>query len=127
MARTLGYNSAIRDDWHPDFREHWPPLVADAGRAIAAADPRAIRATRERLSALVAGIGRDGPAATQWPVYGALVINLRNTLDAMDEVAVANPLGQPPLPVDGLVRLGSRGRARLQSGAAGEADSGSDP
>jgi uncharacterized membrane protein YccC len=126
MARTLGYHSAGRGLWHPVFRDRWPLLVGDAGRAIADADPQAIRETRERLSALVEEVGAVDPSSTQWPVYGALIINLRNTLDAMDEVAAANPLGQPPLPIAPLQRLGSSGRARLQARAAGDGDTAPD-
>ncbi len=127
MARTLGYHSASRVQWHPVFRDRWPLLVGDAGRAIADADPQAIREVRERLSSLVDGVGTVGPSSPQWPVYGALIINLRNTLDAMDEVAAANPIGQPALPIAPLQRLGSSGRARLQSRAAGDGDTPPDP
>jgi uncharacterized membrane protein YgaE (UPF0421/DUF939 family) len=127
MARTLGYHSAGRAQWHPVFRERWPVLVGDAGRAIADADPQAIREIRERLSSLVEEVGAVDPSSTHWPVYGALIINLRNTLDAMDEVAAANPLGQPPLPIAPLQRLGSSGRARLQSRAARDGDTRPDP
>ncbi len=115
MARTLGYPAASRDLWDADFRERWPRLVGDAGRAIAAADPESIRSARDGLSSLVDDVGAVGPSSTQWPVYGALIINLRNTLDAMDEVAAANPLGQPPLPLARLKRLGSGARVRLES------------
>ena len=55
------------------------------------------------------------------------MINLRNILDAMHEVAAANPLGQPPLPIAPLQRLGSSGRARLQSRAAGDGHTAPDP
>jgi hypothetical protein len=127
MARTLGYHSAIRDAWHPEFHERWPRLLVDAGEAIADADPRAIRETRERLNTLVDVIGAVSVTSAQWPVYGALLINLRNILDAMDEVAAANPLGQPPLPIAPLQRLGSRGRARLHPGSAVEGDATPDP
>jgi hypothetical protein len=126
MARTLGYHSASRDQWHPAFRERWPILVADAGRAIADADAQGIREVRERLSSLVDDVGTVDQSSAQWPVYGALIINLRNTLDAMDEVAAANPIGQPPLPIAPLQRLGSRGRARLQSRTAGHGDAPTD-
>lgn len=118
MARTLGYDSASR--------ERWPLLVSDAGRAIAVADPQSIRAIRERLSSLADEVGA-GAASSQWPVYGALIINLRNTLDAMDEVAEASPIGQPPLPIAPLQRIGSSGRARLQSRATGDGDARTDP
>lgn len=127
MARTLGYAAASQDAWHPDFRDRWPTLVGDVGRAIAAADPDALRESRSALNALVDDVGTTDPAAAQWPVYGALVINLRNTLDAMDEVAAVNPLGQPPLPLARLQQLGSGGRARLQPRAAGEGDTTPDP
>jgi uncharacterized membrane protein YgaE (UPF0421/DUF939 family) len=127
MARTLGYQSASRDQWHPAFREHWPVLVADAGLAIGDADPQAIGEVRGRLDSLVDEVGAVGASSPQWPVYGALIINLRNTLDAMDEVAAANPLGQPPLPIAPLQRLGSSGRARLQARAAGDGHTSPDP
>ena len=39
-----------------------------------------------------------GSTSRMWPVYGGLVVNLRNIVDAMDEVAAANPMIQPPLP-----------------------------
>ena len=112
MARTLGYREASSDLWHPDFHDRWPGLVSDAGRAIADADPDAIRAARNRLNALVDEASAWESSSSQWPIYGALIINLRNTLDAMDEVAAANPLGQPPLPVARLQRIGQGGRAR---------------
>jgi hypothetical protein len=41
-------------------------------------------------------------------VHGALIVNLRNILDAMDEVAVANPMRQPPVPLS--LRRGARAR-----------------
>ncbi len=102
MARTLGYVAAGRAQWHQGFRDRWVTLLSDAGGAIAEADPHAIRAIRDRLNALVDDIGGVHPTPLLWPVYGGLMINLRNILDSMDEVAAANPLGQPPLPIAGL-------------------------
>ena len=107
MARTLGYVAAVRDDWQPLFHDRWPALLGEAGRAIAEADVVAIRAARERLNSLVDEVGVLDPTPSLWPVYGGLMINLRNIIDAMDEVAAANPLSQPPLPMAGL-----RGRRR---------------
>ncbi|KQW47894.1 hypothetical protein ASC77_15895 [Nocardioides sp. Root1257] len=104
MARTLGYHVAGRDQWEPGFRDRWPLLVRDAGRAIADADPDRIGDVHVRLSSLVDDLGALERSPAHWPVYGALVVNLRNTLDAMDEVAAANPLGQPPLAITRLQR-----------------------
>ena len=42
---------------------------------------------------------RSSERSADWPIYGALIINLRNIVDAMVDVAAANPIGQPPLPV----------------------------
>ncbi|MCY7395460.1 MAG: aromatic acid exporter family protein [Nocardioides sp.] len=108
MARTLGHVTTCRDDWQPDFRDHWPHLLREAGEAIAAADPRAVRSVRARLNTLVDEVGDLDPTPALWPVYGGLMINLRNILEAMDEVAAANPLDQPPLPV---AAWRARGRA----------------
>jgi hypothetical protein len=44
-------------------------------------------------------LGEADPAPELWPVYGGLVVNLVNILEAMEEVAAANPLDQPPLPL----------------------------
>ncbi|CUR54962.1 conserved membrane hypothetical protein [metagenome] len=109
MARTLGYVATRGGEWHSDVRDRWAALLEDAGRAIAAADPDAIRAIRERLNALVDDVGALDPTPVLWPVYGGLMINLRNILDAMDEVAAANPLSQPPMPMS---RLREKGGAR---------------
>ena len=102
MARTLGYAATQPNAWQAGFHDRWPALLGDAGRAIADADPDAIRQTRDHLNALVDDLGVLDPRPSLWPVYGGLMINLRNILDAMDEVAAANPLGQPPLPMAGL-------------------------
>jgi hypothetical protein len=34
-------------------------------------------------------------------VYGGLLVNTRNIVDAMEEVAAAGPIVQPPLPFRG--------------------------
>ena len=101
MARTLGHVTTCRDAWQPDFRDSWPRLLDETGRAIADADPDAVEDLRDRLNTLVDDIGSLDPTPL-WPVYGGLMINLRNILDAMHEVAAANPLGQPPLPLAAL-------------------------
>jgi hypothetical protein len=76
-----------------------------SGRAIADADPQDLRLVIERLRHLVEEVPTLEPA-DQWPLYGALLVNLRNIAEAMTDVATANPLGQPPMPL-----------ARLREGA----------
>lgn len=111
MARTLGYVATCREKWQPAFHDRWATLLGDAGRAIAEADPRALRAIRDRLNALVDDVGGLDPTPSLWPVYGGLMINVRNILDAMDEVAAANPLSQPRLPMAGLRERGGSARS----------------
>lgn len=102
MARTLGGPANPREAWEPPFDEVWTALLVSTGRAIANAEAEEVRAVRRRLEQLVHELGAEGPRSERWPVHGALVINLRNILDAMDEVAAANPLDEPPRPVDRL-------------------------
>ena len=99
MARTLAREVDHQPHRDPRFAERWIPLLTDVGRAVADADADAIGEARKRLQAMIGDPSIQGPPAPQWPVHGALIVNLRNILDAMDEVAAANPLGQPPVPL----------------------------
>ena len=73
-------------------------MLGDAGRRASAADPAAIAAyaVASRPSPRNSGPPSGRP---EWPIYGALIINLRNIVDAMDEVAEANPIGGNRLPL----------------------------
>ena len=99
MVRTLGAQVDGGRSWDADFADPWGRLLSETGRAAADADAGAIRDLRVQLERLVEELTAPGQLSPLWPVHGALVINLRNILDAMDEVAAANPLGQPPVPV----------------------------
>jgi len=117
MARTLGGPTHPRESWEAPFADAWTALLIASGRAIGDADADEIREVRQRLEALVRELDAGGPLSRQWPVQGALVINLRNILDAMDEVALANPLDDPPRPL-------ARVRWRAAAGRAMERDRG---
>jgi uncharacterized membrane protein YgaE (UPF0421/DUF939 family) len=106
MARTLDAHVVMRNTWRPDFAAPWTHLLAETGRGVADADPERLRAVGDALRRLVNEITAQDEPADQWPLQGALIINLRNILDAMSEVAVANPMGQPAIP---LARLRPRG------------------
>jgi uncharacterized membrane protein YgaE (UPF0421/DUF939 family) len=107
MARTLDAHVVTRNTWLPDFATPWTELLAETGRAVADADPEGLRAVHDQLRRLVDELGAPGEPADQWPLQGALIVNLRNIVDAMSEVATANPMGQPPVPL-----------ARLRPGAS---------
>jgi len=90
MACTI--RTAAPEEWDHAFREPWLDLLQRSGIAVAEADTRAVQAARGELAALAEQLAvgelRDG----LWPVYGALLINLRNVLDALDVVADAQPV-----------------------------------
>ena len=97
MLHTLSRRREVGDVWNPGFRDGYLDVLRSAGLAIAEAEPDSIRDCKARLDGLVAEV--DAEETTRlWPVYGSLLVTLRNILDAMDEVAAANPLPQPPLP-----------------------------
>ena len=106
MARTLVLDVAAGTRWDEDFRVTWVDLLRDAGRAVADARPQGLAEVDRRLDELVARLRSEVADTDTWPVYGGLITNLRNILDAMTEVAAANPLRQPPLPGEALLRRG---------------------
>jgi hypothetical protein len=95
MARTIAHARVPTSDWDPGFRERWRELLSRAGGAITAADAEAVASVRADLSAyadeLAVGHLREG----FWPVAGAVLVNLRNILDALGAVADAQPVAVP--------------------------------
>jgi uncharacterized membrane protein YgaE (UPF0421/DUF939 family) len=98
LARTLGAQRAHRDTWGETFADPYIAMLGDAGRAAADADPSGLRDVRRRLEVFSEEL-RSTDRSPEWPVYGALIINLRNIVDAMDVVAEANPIAGGQLPL----------------------------
>lgn len=93
MARTIGHACESDEEWDRRFREPWTDLLCRAGAAIGAADSAAVRAVRDDLETLARELPTlDGAPSRSWPVYGALIVNLRNIVDGMDVVADAQPV-----------------------------------
>ena len=69
----------------------WLDLLHRVGSAVSAADVPAIRAVRADLDAFA----REVDAGDQWPICGALLVNLRNIVEALDVVAEAQPVEVP--------------------------------
>lgn len=98
-AHTLARGLADDEEWQESFRDGYADALRAAGRAIEENDPDLVRGCHRRLDDLASGVRVTGSGPRLWPVYGGLLVNLRNILDAMDEVAAANPLQQPPNPL----------------------------
>jgi uncharacterized membrane protein YccC len=91
MAGTIG-RARCGADLDPRFREAWVALLARTGEAVLAADAAAIQKVRADLEAGAPAMMGEGGDLAPRPVHGALVVNLRNILDAMDAVAEAQPV-----------------------------------
>ena len=92
MARTIRLASVPPEDWDPRFREPWLALLGRAAAAVSEADAEALDAVRADLDALAAGLPVTELPHGFWPVAGALLVNLRNLLAALDVVADAQPV-----------------------------------
>jgi uncharacterized membrane protein YccC len=91
MAGTIARASSS-GAWDPGFRETWLDLVGRAGTAVSEADAQAITRVREDLESAARAWFVAGADSAPRPVRGALIVNLRNILEAMDAVAEAQPV-----------------------------------
>lgn len=92
MARSLAKSLDSSAGWDAGFRDGWITLLADTGEAVILADAREIRDIRARVDELGRDLSHDDLQRKHWPTYGALLVNLRNILEALDEVAAAQPV-----------------------------------
>jgi hypothetical protein len=95
MARTIRVAAIAPEDWHAGFREAWLELLGRTGAAVTSADAEGLRAARAEVGELSVRLVGEELHGAQWPVFGALLVNLRNVLDALDAVVEAQPLELP--------------------------------
>jgi uncharacterized membrane protein YgaE (UPF0421/DUF939 family) len=92
MAHTIRIARVAPDQWDPEFREPWLDLLHRIGEAVADADTAALAAARDDLTALGNRLAAGELHGDLWPIYGALLVNLRNVGDALDPVTGAQPV-----------------------------------
>ncbi len=90
MARTLSISIATSDAWDPLFKDRWLVLLRRTAAAVIDANDEDLRAVLTDLDRLCRELSGHDLAALHWPVYGALLVNLRNIVEAMADVAAAN-------------------------------------
>jgi uncharacterized membrane protein YccC len=95
MARTIGLARTPPSQWDPRFRQPWLELLRRAGATAASADVDALRAARDDLEAFADELPVGELPDGFWPVTGALLVNLRNILEALDIVTEARPVEVP--------------------------------
>jgi uncharacterized membrane protein YccC len=95
MVRTIQLARVAPERWDERFRRPWLDLLRRAGAAIAGADPRAVAAVRRELDEFAAELPAEELEERLWPLAGALLVNLRNIVEALDVVADAQPVRVP--------------------------------
>ena len=95
MARTLGISIKHVVEWDGEFRARWLALLLEAGEAIGAPDSARVAQVRVDLARLSEDLSSADLPGRHWPEYGALIMNLRNVVSAMDRVAEQNPVVVP--------------------------------
>ena len=95
MARTIGLARRPPDRWPEQFRRPFVDLLDRAGAAIAAADTAAVSGVRTELEVFAEQLRVDRLPDGFWPLTGALIVNLRNILEALAGVADARPIRVP--------------------------------
>ena len=91
MARTIGRAGDV-DEWEPRFREAWLSMLGRAADAVREADADGVRRVYADLETVADRLPeQDGNGAPR-PAHGALVVNLRNILEAMGPVAAVQPV-----------------------------------
>lgn len=74
-------------DWDDQFRERWAELTRDTGRAIADPDVE-VESLSDRLNELARDMsGHDNLTNDHWPLYGAMITELRYIVETVDDVA----------------------------------------
>jgi hypothetical protein len=86
MARTLRESTFAEQEWDNRFREPWLELLEAVGRRIQSPDAD-VGSLRDRIDALTRELSVGELAELHWPLYGALLTNLRNIVDVVDDVA----------------------------------------
>lgn len=92
LALTIGY--APRP-WDPAFRDAWLDLLRRTGEAVSDADTAALTRLRADIDSVASTLDPSALADTFWPVAGALLVNLRNIVEALGAVAGAQPVAVP--------------------------------
>ncbi|MBR7742730.1 FUSC family protein [Phycicoccus sp. BSK3Z-2] len=91
IARQTRESSREAHEWDPVFRDRFVDLLEEAGRRVADPDAQ-VADLRQDLESLVRDLSREDLPALRWPLYGALLANLRLIVEIVDDVATARPV-----------------------------------
>ena len=91
MARTIHESTRSAHAWDARFRDPWLDILEETGRRVSdvAAD---VAPLHGRLDDLTRELSGEDLPGLLWPVYGALISNLLNVVDIVDDVATSRPV-----------------------------------
>jgi hypothetical protein len=95
MARTVALARIPPSEWDAAFRTPWLDLVERTGAAVSGADAAALTAVHTDVDAFADALDVGALPDPFWPVAGALLVNLRNIVEALGAVAGAQPVHVP--------------------------------
>jgi hypothetical protein len=87
MARTMATSAENETIWEDDFRSSWQALLSETAGAVEEHDPGRLRQVRDRLTDLAQELSTDSLSGSAWYEYGGLLVNLRNVVSAMAQLA----------------------------------------
>jgi hypothetical protein len=87
MARTMATSAENETIWEDDFRSAWQALLSETAGAVDEHDSGRLRQVRDRLTDLAQELSTDSLSGSAWYEYGGLLVNLRNVVSAMAQLA----------------------------------------
>lgn len=91
VARHVRESDRGSQQWDPRFRDRYIDLLDQVGHRIADPDGD-VAQLREDLRTLADDLSDEDLSGLQWPLYGALIANLRIVIEVVDDVATARPV-----------------------------------
>lgn len=91
MARTVHESTRSAQEWDERFRQPWLELLSETGRRVTDPDSN-VKQMHQRADDLTRELSGEDLPGLLWPIYGALISNLVNVIDIVDDVATARPV-----------------------------------
>lgn len=91
MARTIRQATIAAQDWDARFRDPWLDLTAHVGAGVYSAE-KEVEPLRDEIADLRREMSVGELPELWWPTYGALLTNLTNIVDVVDDVASSKPV-----------------------------------
>ena len=92
MIRTIAASAENAVVWESEFRTEWARLLTATADGVRHHDEGELGHVLEELATLVTRLSTEALVQVAWDEYGGLLVNLRNIVESMVDVAAANPV-----------------------------------